>query len=135
MSPVYFISSISPLCLWSVAPYIQSLPNEVLVQIFSYLREVDLVHLMLVCRRFNEIANLSSLWRTLFLRVFEIGTPYVIPKSMHSQTSSSSPPSTSLPHVHTHSRSSSPQHSRTLPLPTTELSWKERFSLMVGAIC
>lgn len=101
------------------------------------MREVDLVDLMLVCRRFNEIANLPSLWRSLFLRVFEMEAPYTIPVSTHnlpSSSSSSSSLSSSLSHIHTsptHQRSSTPSQAQAVHTPTTELSWKEQFSLMV----
>ena len=38
------------------------LPDEVLVTIFSYLRECDLCRTARVCRRFYKIANDLGLW-------------------------------------------------------------------------
>lgn len=39
-----------------------ALPDEVLVTIFSYLREFDLCRAARVCRRFYKIANDLGLW-------------------------------------------------------------------------
>ena len=66
---------------------ILSLPNEVLVQIFSYLRENDLINISKVCRRFNQIGGLDSLWKNLFHRVYEMDEAYIVPE----QTMSLSP--------------------------------------------
>ncbi|XP_065895614.1 F-box only protein 11-like isoform X4 [Dysidea avara] len=61
-------------------PYLdQLLPVELLLVIFSFLRERDLCHVMLVCQQFNNVANDSydtTLWRDLFRRVFEMSTSY-----------------------------------------------------------
>jgi hypothetical protein len=66
---------------------ILSLPNEVLVQIFSYLRENDLINISKACRRFNQIGSLDSLWKNLFHRVYEMDEAYIVPE----QTMSLSP--------------------------------------------
>ena len=133
---------------YSAAPYIQGLPNEVLVHIFSFLREVDLVHVMLVCRRFNEIANLPSLWRTLFQKVFEMDSPYTVPVSIHNTSSSAaslspcSPGSSAVsspvsrnqvqtPPSRFHGSSQSLLPSGIQSMNVSDLSWKEQFSLMV----
>ena len=55
-------------------------PTEVLVHIFSYLRENDLINVGKVCRRFNQIGNLDSLWKNLFHRVFEMDEAYIVPE-------------------------------------------------------
>ena len=47
----------------TVVPYFQEcLPTEVLVHIFSFLRERDLCSVGQVCQRFYEISNLEPLW-------------------------------------------------------------------------
>lgn len=45
------------------AKYLQeSLPDEVMLKIFSYLQENDLSRAGLVCKRFNNLANDTELW-------------------------------------------------------------------------
>ncbi|XP_065895610.1 F-box only protein 11-like [Dysidea avara] len=57
----------------SSQPYLdQLLPVELLLVIFSFLRERDLCHVMLVCQQFNNVANDTTLWRDLFRRVYII---------------------------------------------------------------
>lgn len=56
------------------------LPTEVLVKIFSYLRENDLISVSMVCQRFNQIGNLDSLWKNLFHRVYEMDEAYIVPE-------------------------------------------------------
>lgn len=61
--------------------YMQEIvPTEVLVQIFSHLRENDLISVSKVCRRFNQIGNLDSLWKNLFNRVYEMDEAYIVPE-------------------------------------------------------
>ncbi|XP_065895616.1 F-box only protein 11-like [Dysidea avara] len=61
----------------SSQPYLdQLLPVELLLVIFSFLRERDLCHVMFVCQQFNNVANDTTLWRDLFRRVFEMSTSY-----------------------------------------------------------
>ena len=43
----------------------KSLPNEVLVHIFSFLREKELCRIEQVCKTFQQIALLESLWSVL----------------------------------------------------------------------
>ena len=62
------------------------LPTEVLVQIFSYLRENDLINVSKVCRRFNQIGNLDSLWKNLFYRVYEMEEAYIVPEQSMSMS-------------------------------------------------
>ena len=65
----------------SEVTYMQEiLPTEVLVQIFSYLRENDLINVSKVCRRFNQIGSLDSLWKNLFHRVYEMDEAYIVPE-------------------------------------------------------
>jgi len=91
-----------------VVPYFQEcLPTEVLVHIFSFLRERDLCSVGQVCQRFYEISNLEPLWRNLFYRVFEMDQAYIPP--------------------HPSCKLSSPSPS----LPLSQQSWKEQFSIMV----
>lgn len=94
-----------PLPSEAPVPYFQEvLPAEVLVHIFSLLRETDLCHVARVCRRFHEISNLESLWRNLFRRVFELDQACLHPTA------------SSLKH-----------------LSVSQLSWKEQFSIMHGS--
>ena len=52
----------------SPVPYFQEvLPTEVLVHMFTYLRERDLCVVAQVCRRLKEIASLESLWYVILL--------------------------------------------------------------------
>ena len=45
------------------AHYLQhELPDEVLLKIFSYVLEFDLVNVMQVCKRFSQVANDMELW-------------------------------------------------------------------------
>ncbi|XP_028412722.1 uncharacterized protein LOC114535636 [Dendronephthya gigantea] len=44
------------------ADYFLSLPNEVLVKIFSYLEIHDVMYLSLVCKRWNSVSSADSLW-------------------------------------------------------------------------
>ena len=45
------------------SPYLQELlPLELLLYIFSFLRERDLCHVAQVCHRFNVVANDKTLW-------------------------------------------------------------------------
>ena len=55
-----FLSTLSP---YAVLPYFNELLSaEILVHIFSYLREGDLVRISMVCRKFHQIASMESLW-------------------------------------------------------------------------
>lgn len=88
-----------------VVPYFQDyLPTEVLVYIFSFLREADLCNIGQVCQRFNEISNLKSLWRNLFHKVFEMEGAYSPPTPHSSQ-----------------------------PTELSTLSWKRQFAFMHGS--
>jgi hypothetical protein len=88
-------------------PYLQErVPTEVLVHIFSFLRERELSRVSQVCRRFREVGELQSLWRNLFHRVFEMDSAYTHP------TSDTKSPSS----------------------PLMDLNWKEQFSLMVRTL-
>ena len=40
----------------------EPLPEEILIQIFSSLGQQDLVNVLLVCRRWKEVAELPWLW-------------------------------------------------------------------------
>ena len=45
------------------SPYLQELlPLELLLYIFSFLRERDLCHVAQVCHRFSAVANDKTLW-------------------------------------------------------------------------
>ncbi|CAL8099801.1 unnamed protein product [Orchesella dallaii] len=58
------------------AHYLQyELPDEVLLTIFSYLKEKDLCRVGQVCKRFQSITNDSKLWKTLYQRLFEYDLP------------------------------------------------------------
>ncbi len=64
----------------TVLPYFNEyLPTEVLVHIFSFLRERDLCRIGQVCQRFRQISNLESLWKNLFHRVFDMFEAYIPP--------------------------------------------------------
>ena len=55
-----FLPALSP---FAVLPYFNELLSaEILVHIFSYLREGDLVQISMVCRKFHQIASMESLW-------------------------------------------------------------------------
>ncbi|XP_014663279.1 PREDICTED: F-box only protein 11-like [Priapulus caudatus] len=56
------------------------LPDEVILNIFSYLLEQDLCRVSQVCKRFNTVANDSELWKTLYQSVFEYDLPLMNPK-------------------------------------------------------
>lgn len=63
------------------AHYLQiTLPDEVLLTIFSYLSEFDLCRVPLVCKRFNSIANDCELWKRLYQEVFEYDLPLMNPE-------------------------------------------------------
>lgn len=63
------------------AHYLQvTLPDEVLLTIFSYLSEFDLCRVALVCKRFNIIANDCELWKRLYQEVFEYDLPLMNPE-------------------------------------------------------
>ncbi|XP_064394782.1 F-box only protein 11-like isoform X1 [Halichondria panicea] len=63
-----------------ILPYFNEyLPTEVLVHIFSFLRERDLCRIGQVCQRFRQISNLESLWKNLFHRVFDMCEAYIPP--------------------------------------------------------
>ena len=94
---------------------ILGLPNEVLVQIFSYLRENDLINISKACRRFNQIGNLDSLWKNLFHRVYEMDEAYIVPE----QTMSLSP---------------DPRMNSSQSLGNY-FTYKEQFSVMVSSAC
>lgn len=54
---------LSPPSLFPGLPYLQErVPTEVLVHIFSFLRERELTRVIMVCRRFREVGELPSLW-------------------------------------------------------------------------
>lgn len=55
------------------------LPDEVLLQIFSYLLEFDLCSAAQVCKRFNVVADDPELWKSLYQDVFEYDLPVVSP--------------------------------------------------------
>lgn len=93
------------------------LPTEVLVHMFSYLRERDLCAVAQVCRRFKEVAGLESLWKTLFQRVFEMEAAYV-------------PPTPATPTSHSTAVHRPAQQQATGLLK--QLSWKEQFAVMYG---
>ncbi|CAG0898407.1 unnamed protein product [Darwinula stevensoni] len=58
------------------AQYLQcELPDEVLLNIFSYLSEKDLCRVSQVCQRFSCIANDIELWRNLYQHIFEYDQP------------------------------------------------------------
>lgn len=63
------------------AHYLQvTLPDEVILTIFSYLSEFDLCRVSLVCKRFNIIANDCELWKRLYQEVFEYDLPLMNPE-------------------------------------------------------
>jgi hypothetical protein len=42
--------------------FTDKLPNEVIIKIFSYLYEIDLARVLLVCKKFYQIGNDHNLW-------------------------------------------------------------------------
>lgn len=55
----------------SAAQYLQyELPDEVLLTIFSYLKEKDLCRIAQVCKRFANISNDCKLWYGVFPQIF-----------------------------------------------------------------
>ncbi|XP_022794432.1 F-box only protein 11-like [Stylophora pistillata] len=52
--------------------YIKAVPDEVLLQICSYLQEGDLCHMAQTCNRLNTICQDGCLWRSLYSQVFEM---------------------------------------------------------------
>jgi len=103
----------------TVLPYFNEyLPTEVLVHIFSFLRERDLCHIGQVCVRFRQISNLDSLWKNLFRRIFEMPEAYSLPKELSDQ-----PTNTSIDES----------------MDTSECEegnlWKSQFQIMVGCGC
>lgn len=61
--------------------YLQyELPDEVLLNIFSYLLEQDLCRAAQVCKRFNVIASDTELWKNLYQDVFEYDLPLMNPE-------------------------------------------------------
>lgn len=42
--------------------FTDKLPNEVIIKIFSYLYEIDLARVLLVCKKFYQIGNDQNLW-------------------------------------------------------------------------
>lgn len=56
------------------------LPDEVVVSIFSFLREFDLCRAAQVCQRFCKIANDIGLWKNLYQYVFEYDRPLMHPE-------------------------------------------------------
>jgi len=50
-------------------------PDEILLTIFSYLKERDLCRVAQVCKRFNVISNDHKLWRKLYTSLFEYEVP------------------------------------------------------------
>ncbi|BES87525.1 f-box only protein [Nesidiocoris tenuis] len=50
--------------------HIESIPDEILLIIFSYLSERDLCRASRVCKRFGTLANDECLWRRLYCRIF-----------------------------------------------------------------
>ncbi|KAK2174892.1 hypothetical protein NP493_769g02005 [Ridgeia piscesae] len=62
------------------AHYLQhELPDEVLLKIFMYVLEFDLVNVMQVCKRFSQVANDMELWKDLYQSVYEYDLPIVNP--------------------------------------------------------
>ena len=98
----------------SVSYFHEYLPTEVLVHIFSYLKERELSRIGQVCRRFHEISNLESLWKNLFYRVYEMDEAYVLPNN------------TDL--------SLSPSKHTLTPKSTSQLPWKEQCRIMVSTL-
>ena len=80
------------------------LPEELLLHIFSFLRESDLCQASLVCKKFARFASDRKLWRDLFLRTFGVSRAYVHPK----------------------------RNPELVKVDVTTLSWKEQFSVMVS---
>lgn len=65
----------------TAAQYLQyEMPDEVLLTIFSYLMELDLCRLSLVCKRFNSISNDSELWKRVYQNVYEYDMPLFNPE-------------------------------------------------------
>ncbi|CAH1792557.1 unnamed protein product [Owenia fusiformis] len=63
------------------AHYLQyEMPDEVLLNIFSYLLEFDLCNASRVCKRFGTIANDTELWKTLYQSVYEYDMPLLNPE-------------------------------------------------------
>ncbi|KAL8588774.1 hypothetical protein ACOMHN_035270 [Nucella lapillus] len=62
------------------AKYLQEdLPDEVMLKIFSYLQENDLSRAAQVCKRFNNLANDTELWKSLVKEVFQYTQPLLHP--------------------------------------------------------
>ncbi|GAB6020505.1 F-box only protein 11, variant 2 [Chamberlinius hualienensis] len=60
----------------SAAQYLQyELPDEVLLNVFSYLLEQDLCRVARVCKRFHAISNDTELWKNLYQSVYEYDLP------------------------------------------------------------
>jgi len=60
---VFSLLRVSLVLVVTGSPYLQELlPLELLLYIFSFLRERDLCHVAQVCHRFNTIANDRTLW-------------------------------------------------------------------------
>ena len=104
----------------TVLPYFNEyLPTEVLVHIFSFLRERDLCRIGHVCQRFRQISNLDSLWKNLFRRIFEMDEAYTPPTPFTSLTPLTLSPSTKGHEDMDTSDSESP------------VTWKSQFKTMV----
>nr|XP_032803539.1 F-box only protein 11 isoform X3 [Petromyzon marinus] len=58
----------------------EKLPDEVVLQVFSYLLEQDLCRVACVCKRFSTLASDPILWKQLYIDVFEYTLPMMHPE-------------------------------------------------------
>ncbi|EME31106.1 F-box family [Galdieria sulphuraria] len=63
----YFQKDLCPLCCGYFSPF-NLLPDEILKQILSFLDGPDLARARKVCRKWNNLANDSNLWKELCIR-------------------------------------------------------------------
>jgi F-box protein 11 len=82
------------------------IPEEIILHIFSYLNERDLYNVSLTCRKFHALSSDEKVWKELFHRTFSLSRAYIHPK----------------------------RNPSLLKVDPSQLSWKEQFKVMHGAL-
>ncbi|CAI5450223.1 unnamed protein product [Caenorhabditis angaria] len=59
--------------------HINTLPDEILLKIFSYLSDADVLACNSVCDRFNRIGNSNEVWKELYCELYEYRLPLYHP--------------------------------------------------------
>ena len=55
--------------------HLQNVPEEILMNIFSYLLEIDLCNAAQVCTKFERVSDDQKLWRSLYRNVYQYDRP------------------------------------------------------------